>query len=131
MAPPQDQKHWVFLPPAYRLAVFILSGSLVAFAVWEKIHPPVEPTPVPVGWQGDKVDVKTAADAPPSQLDLSGGLAKSAERSAASSHQQAAPGKPVEVVEDKAEPAPGAFNPRTAKACPTVRPTDSSGKAPR
>ncbi len=113
MASPQDQKQWVFLPPTYRLPVFILSASLVAFAVWEKIHPPVEPTPVPVGWQGDKVDVKTAADAPSSQLDLSGGLTKPAERRAAASSQKSAPGKPLEAVEDKAAPAPGAFNPRS------------------
>lgn len=110
MTPPQDQKQWVFLPPAYRLPVFILSASLVAFAVWEKVHPPVEPAPVPVGWQGEKTDVKTAADAPLSQLDLSG-PPKTAERSAAANRQQSAPGKPLEVVEDKAAPAPGAFNP--------------------
>jgi|CXWL01.1.fsa_nt_gi hypothetical protein len=112
MASPQDQKQWAFLPPAYRLPVFILSASLVAFAVWEKVHPPVEPAPVPVGWQGDKVDVKTAEEAPASQLDLSAG-AKNPERSAAAGSYPSAPGKPLDAVEDKPASAPGSANPRT------------------
>ena len=103
MAPERD---WVFLPPGYRPLALALSTAVVALVVWDKTHSPPEFVAPHVGWKGDRVALKTAAEAPVSQMDLSGRLFASfrplTPRRAlrfASPGGDAAPGKPVEVAE--------------------------------
>lgn len=104
------ERNWVFLPPGYRLPALALSTAVVALVVWDKARPPSEFAVPHVGWEGDKVALKTAAEAPFSQMDLSGRLAargaadRAIRRGAASTRRwETAPGKPVEVADEIAE----------------------------
>ncbi|MBI3289174.1 MAG: zf-HC2 domain-containing protein [Elusimicrobia bacterium] len=120
-----EQRSWTFLSPAYRPAAFALSTAVVALMVWDRAREPQEPTAIEVGWQGDKVPLKTAAEAPPSQFDFSRSLSAMKDQATApiasniagaSSEPAAAdraeketsmprgkaPGKPMEFAEEQA-----------------------------
>lgn len=95
-----SQRSWVFLPPAYRPVAFALSTAVVALVVWDKTRAPQEFAAPRSGWQGDIVAVKTAADAPSSQMDLSGNIASQKALSPASAPSAAA-GAPIGASEEK------------------------------
>lgn len=119
--PPRD---YFILPPAYRPLAFALSTAVVALVVWDRTQTP-DIVPQRVGWDGETVGIKSAAEAPPS-FDVSGRLAAmeeagSADKAAANEltakkeddaapatlgKQHSAPGKPLEIQES--EPAPSA-----------------------
>lgn len=64
-----EPRDWVFLAPAYRPVAAALSGLIVAIVVWDKVDDkPLPPPPY------DHVAVKSAAEAPPTQYDLSRNL---------------------------------------------------------
>jgi anti-sigma factor RsiW len=66
-------REYFILPPAYRPLAFALSTAVVALVVWDKTHPSAEFVAPRVGWDGDRVAVKSAAEAPAS-IDVSGQL---------------------------------------------------------
>ncbi|MDD5305213.1 MAG: hypothetical protein PHS14_19100, partial [Elusimicrobia bacterium] len=66
-------REYFILPPAYRPLAFALSTAVVALVVWDKTRVPEEMIAPHVGWDGEKVAVKSAAEAPPS-IDVSGKL---------------------------------------------------------
>lgn len=63
---PAERRDWVFLAPAYRPFAAALSGLIVAIVVWDKVGE----RPLPV-LPYDGAAVRTAAEAPASQVDLS------------------------------------------------------------
>jgi hypothetical protein len=69
----KPEREYFILPPAYRPLAFALSTAVVALVVWDKTHTPTEFIAPKVGWDGDRVAVKSAAEAPPS-IDVSGRL---------------------------------------------------------
>ena len=57
-------KTYFILPPAYRPLAFALSTAVVALVIWDKTLPPSDIVAPQVGWDSDKVGVKSAANAP-------------------------------------------------------------------
>jgi len=125
------EREYILLPPAYRPLAFALSTAVVALVVWDRTIPQQELTQK-IGWESDTVAVKSAADAPPS-IDLSGKLSSGGSAGLADENDKKkeaavaakglsgtfgknlnAPGKPVEISEDRvaaaapAESAPAA-----------------------
>lgn len=104
---------WVFLPPAARPLAFAMSTAVVALVVWDKTRTP-EVMHVPVGWQGDRAAVYSAAEAPVAQHDFTkqvtgaaggAGLAANEAKPAVSAPARKsvrAPGAPLEVEEKAA-----------------------------
>lgn len=70
----KPERDYLILPPAYRPLAFALSTAVVALVVWDKTRAPEELIVPRVGWDNEKVAVKSAAEAPPS-IDVSGQLA--------------------------------------------------------
>lgn len=64
---------YFILPPAYRPLAFALSTAVVALVVWDRTRTPEEFVAPYVGWEGDRVAIKSAAEAPAS-IDVSGAL---------------------------------------------------------
>jgi hypothetical protein len=64
---------YFILPPAYRPLAFALSTAVVALVVWDRTKTPSDIMAPRVGWDSEKVAVKSAAEAPPS-IDVSGQL---------------------------------------------------------
>jgi len=69
----KPERDYLILPPAYRPLAFALSTAVVALVVWDKTRAPEELIVPRVGWDSEKVAVKSAAEAPPS-IDVSGQL---------------------------------------------------------
>ena len=128
----KPEREYFILPPAYRPIAFALSTAVVALVVWDRTHAPDELVAPKIGWDGDRVAVKSAADAPPS-IDVSGKLsalgaaggsgsaakneiADTAEAPATLGKHLNAPGKPLEV----AEAAPAVQAPGAAPAPPAA-----------
>ncbi len=69
----KPERAYFILPPAYRPLAFALSSAVVALVIWDKNNPSKEYAEPHVGWEGDRIAVKSAAEAPPS-VDVSGQL---------------------------------------------------------
>lgn len=147
----KPERDYLILPPAYRPLAFALSTAVVALVVWDKTRSPEELIVPRVGWDSEKVAVKSAAEAPPS-IDVSGQLSAmdgrdqgSAESAAANELTAAnakkedaagakggalstfgkhisAPGKPLEVQE-----ADGPAGPAAAAPAPSALADGGSG----
>ena len=106
-------RDYFILPPAYRPLAFALSTAVVALVVWDKTRTPSDIAAPRVGWDSEKIAVKTAAQAPPS-IDVTDRLAsldqpQSAKQEAAVGGKIedsptfgkhiSAPGKPLELAE--------------------------------
>lgn len=155
----KPERDYLILPPAYRPLAFALSTAVVALVVWDKTRAPEEMIVPRVGWDSEKVAVKSAAEAPPS-IDVSGQLSAmdgrdqgSAESAAANELTAAnakkedaaggkggalstfgkhisAPGKPLGVQEDEPAPAEGGFARRNAASGPAAAAPAPSSPAP-
>ena len=68
--PPRD---YFILPPSYRPLAFALSTAVVALVVWDGRQTSPDPVAQRVGWDSERVGMKSAAEAPPS-VDVSGQL---------------------------------------------------------
>lgn len=124
------ERAYYILPPAYRPLAFALSTAVVALVVWDRTLTKPDVVAPRVGWDSEVVSVKSAADAPPS-VDVSGAVTamgaagKDAAENAAEPQeltakkegaalpstlgkQLSAPGKPLEIAEDRAPSAPAA-----------------------
>ena len=66
-------RSYFILPPAYRPLAFALSTAVVALVVWDRTQTPSDIMAPRVGWDSEKIAVKSAAEAPPS-IDVSGQL---------------------------------------------------------
>lgn len=139
----KPERDYLILPPAYRPLAFALSTAVVALVVWDKTRAPEELIVPKVGWDSEKVSVKSAAEAPPS-IDVSGQLASmdSAESAAANEltapaakkedagdakgavstfgKHISAPGKPIEVQENGPAALAGAAGARRAAPVPSA-----------
>lgn len=62
------ERDWVLLPPAFRPVAFALSSVIVVLAVWDQFHR----TDAPLQRPYEAVKVVSQAEAPISQVDLSG-----------------------------------------------------------
>jgi len=145
----KPERDYLILPPAYRPLAFALSTAVVALVVWDKTRAPEEMIVPRVGWDSEKVAVKSAAEAPPS-IDVSGQLASmdSAESAAANEltasnakkedagdakgavstfgKHLSAPGKPLEVQEDGPSAMAGGAGARRAAADGPAAPAPAS-----
>ncbi|MDP3542722.1 MAG: hypothetical protein Q8T11_09690 [Elusimicrobiota bacterium] len=115
------EREYFILPPAYRPLAFALSTAVVALVVWDRTVTKPDVMAPRAGWDSEVVSVKSAADAPPS-IDVTGAvsaenagqpqeLAAKKEEAAMPStlgKQLSAPGKPLEIAEDRAPSAPAA-----------------------
>lgn len=115
------EREYFILPPAYRPLAFALSTAVVALVVWDQTVTKSNVMEPRAGWDSEVVSVKSAADAPPS-IDVTGAVsadnaadpreltAKKEDAALPSTlgKQLSAPGKPLEVAEDRAPSAPAA-----------------------
>lgn len=115
------EREYFILPPAYRPLAFALSTAVVALVVWDQTVTKSNVMEPRAGWDSEVVSVKSAADAPPS-IDVTGAVsaenagepreltAKKEDAALPSTlgKQLSAPGKPLEIAEDRAPSAPAA-----------------------
>lgn len=115
------EREYFILPPAYRPLAFALSTAVVALVVWDRTVTKPEVMEPRAGWDSEVVSVKSAADAPPS-IDVTGAVSAdnatdprelTAKKEDAAlpptlGKQLSAPGKPLEIAEDKAASSPAA-----------------------
>ncbi len=73
-------RDYFILPPAYRPLAFALSTAVVALVVWDRTVPHPDIVSPHVGWDSERVAVKSAAEAPAS-IDVSGKLSALSARS--------------------------------------------------
>lgn len=135
------EREYFILPPAYRPLALALSTAVVALVVWDRTVTKPDVLEPRVGWDSEVVSVKSAAEAPPSvdvtgTVSAMGAAGKGLSDDAAEPRELAAkkendampstlgkhlsaPGKPLEIAEDRAPSAPA--------AAPARRLPDASG----